>query len=54
MGRVADGTKLPLAKGKRAAAALPLANMGSLGSRAASPAFVLAQAFAVHGVHVAP
>ena len=31
-----------------------LANTGSLGSPAASPAFVLAQAFAAHGVRLAP
>ena len=31
-----------------------LANTGSLGSPAASPAFVLAQACAAHGVRVAP
>ena len=29
MGRVADGTRLPLANGKAAAAALPLANLGT-------------------------
>jgi len=33
---------------------LLLANTGSLGSPAASPAVVLAQAFAAHGVRVAP
>ena len=31
-----------------------LANTGALGSRAASPDFVLAQAFAAHGVRLAP